>query len=153
MNDLSGANLIHTCHGIILQNIPCEPTANENKTDSQAENLLSLPRTEVRSMKSLTNDTLPLCYMNKRDSPKMMNDKLYRISSGAAVTFNIQSDIMNAELSGTTAKEAFISGRLQKNEQFFDSIKRLNQKTFADMGKASVVKFSTSSKQMFHFNC
>ena len=44
-NDLSGAGSIHTCHGIMLQNIPCEPTANENKTDSQAESLLSLTRT------------------------------------------------------------------------------------------------------------
>ena len=28
VNDLSGAGLIHTCHGIMLQNIPCEPTAD-----------------------------------------------------------------------------------------------------------------------------
>ena len=26
VNDLSGAGSIHTCHGIMLQNIPCEPT-------------------------------------------------------------------------------------------------------------------------------
>ena len=72
---------------------------------------------------------------------------------------NIEVDIMNAKLSGTAAKEAFISGRLRKNEQFFEPIKRLKQKTFADIGKALVVrhqvivKFSTSSKQMLHFNC
>ena len=71
VNDLSGAGSIHTCHGIMLQNIPCKPTADENKTDSQAESLLSLPRTGVRSLKSLTNDTLPPCYMNKRESLKM----------------------------------------------------------------------------------
>ena len=65
-----------------------------------------------------------------------MDDKLYRISSGAAVPFNIESDIMNAELSGTAAKEAFIYGMLRKNEQFFEPIKRLNQKTFANIGKA-----------------
>ena len=55
----------------MLQNISCEPTVDENKTDSQAESLLSLPRTGARSLKSLTNDTLPPCYINKRDSPKM----------------------------------------------------------------------------------
>ena len=71
VNDLSGADSIHTYHGIMLQNIPCEPTADENKTDSQAESLLSLPRTGGCSLKSLTNDSLPPCYMNKRDSPKM----------------------------------------------------------------------------------
>ena len=71
VNDLSGAGLIHTSHGIMLQNIPCESTVDENMTDSQAESLLSLPRTGARSLKSLTNDTQPPCYMNKRDSPKM----------------------------------------------------------------------------------
>ena len=46
-------------------------TADENTTNSQAESQLSLPRTAAHSLKSLTNDTLPPCYMNKRDSPKM----------------------------------------------------------------------------------
>ena len=73
-----------------------------------------------------------------------MDDKLYRILSGATVPFNTESDIMNVELSGTAAKEAFISGRLRKNEQFLEPNKRLNQKTFADMGKASVVKTSSN---------
>ena len=44
------------------------------------------------------------------------DDKLYCISSGAAVPLNIESDIMNAALSDTAAKEPFISGRLRKNE-------------------------------------
>ena len=61
---------------------------------------------------------------------------------------------MNAELSGTAEKEAFISNRLRKKEQFFEPMKNLNKKTLAVMGKASVVKtLSTSSKQMWHFNC
>ena len=55
-----------------------------------------------------------------------MDNKLYRISSGAAVPFNIESNIMNAELSGTAAKEALISDRLRKNEQFFEPFKTLN---------------------------
>ena len=73
-----------------------------------------------------------------------MDDKLYRISSGAAVPFNTEPDIMNAELSGDAAKEAFISGSLRKNEQFFEPNKKLNQKTVADMGTASVVKTSST---------
>ena len=40
-----------------------------------------------------------------------MDDKLYRISSGAAEPFNIESDIMNAELSRTAAKKALIPHR------------------------------------------
>ena len=69
-----------------------------------------------------------------------MDVRLYRISSGAAVPFNIESDIMNAALSGTVAKEAFIYDRLRKKERFFEPIKRLNQKTLADIGKAVIVK-------------
>ena len=71
-NDLFGADSIHTFHGIMLQNIPWEPTVDENMIDNQAESLLSLPSTGAHSLKSLTNDTLPPCYMNKRDSPKTM---------------------------------------------------------------------------------
>ena len=78
-----------------------------------------------------------------------IDDKLYRISSGAAVPFNTESGIMSAELSGTAAKEAFISGRLRKNEQFFEPNKRLIQKTFADMGKASVVKTSSNREVQY----
>ena len=55
-----------------------------------------------------------------------MDDKFYRTSSSAAVPFNIESHIMNAELSGTAAKDAFISDRLRKNEPFFEPTKRLN---------------------------
>ena len=60
-----------TCHGIMLQNIPSEPATDENMTDNQTESLLSLPKTGARSLKSLANDILPPCYMNKRDSPKI----------------------------------------------------------------------------------
>ena len=78
-----------------------------------------------------------------------MDDRLYRISSGAAVPLNIESDIMNAELSGTAAKKPFISGRLRKNEQFFEPIKRLNQKTYAHIEKALVVKTSSNRKVQY----
>ena len=78
-----------------------------------------------------------------------MDDKIYGILSGATVPFNTGSDIMNAELSGTAAKEAFVSFRLRKNEQFLEPNKRLNQKTFADMGKASVVKTSSNREVQY----
>ena len=72
-----------------------------------------------------------------------VDDKLYRILSGAAVSLNIESGIMNAELSGTATKEAFISGRLRRANQ------KANQKTFADIGKASVVKTSSNYKVQY----
>ena len=45
VNDISGAGSIHTCHGIMLQNVPSKPAADENVTDNQAESLVFLPRT------------------------------------------------------------------------------------------------------------
>ena len=78
-----------------------------------------------------------------------MDDKLYPISSGDALPLNIESDIMNAELSGTAAKKPFISGRLRKNKQFFEPIEWLNQKTYADMGKALVVKTSSDREVQY----
>ena len=53
VNDFSGAGLIHTCHGIMLQNISSEPTADENMTDNQVESPLSSPRIGARSLKSM----------------------------------------------------------------------------------------------------
>ena len=64
-----------------------------------------------------------------------MDVRLYRISSGAAVPFNIESDILNAALSGTDTKEAFIYDRLRKKEQLFEPIKRLNKKHLPIWGK------------------
>ena len=66
-----------------------------------------------------------------------MDDKIYRISSGAAVPANIKSVIKNAKLPGSAAKDAFVSDRLRKNELLFEPIKRLKQKVFADMEKIS----------------
>ena len=63
----------------MLQDISSEPAADENLADNQAESLLSLPRTGARSLKSLANDTLPPCYMNKRDSLKTTISHLTRV--------------------------------------------------------------------------
>ena len=53
-----------------------------------------------------------------------MNGNIYCTLSGAAVGLpaDIESLILNAKLSGTAAREAFISDRLRKNKQFFELI-------------------------------
>ena len=76
------------------------------------------------------------------------DDKLYRISSVAAATFDTESDIIKSELSGTVAKETFISDRLRKKEQFFEPIKRFNY-TLVGMGKASVVKTLSNGEALY----
>ena len=73
-----------------------------------------------------TSATVEEIHIFMDPSKKEMDDKLYCILSGAAVSFNIESDMINAELSGIAAKETFISDKLQKKEQFFEPIKRLN---------------------------
>ena len=55
----------------MLQNIPSEPATDGNITDNQIENLLFLPSSGARYLKSLANDILPPCYMNKKDSSTM----------------------------------------------------------------------------------
>ena len=52
-----------------------------------------------------------------------MDDKLYHILTGAAVPFNIESDIMNAELSGTAAKEAFYLLGCKRMSSFLSQLK------------------------------
>ena len=56
-----------------------------------------------------------------------MDDKIYGISSGASLPFNKESNIIIYELSGTAAKEAFMSDRLRKNEQFFCANQKVEQ--------------------------
>ena len=45
VNDIAGAGSIYSCHGIMSQNIPSQPAADENMTDNQAEGLLILLKT------------------------------------------------------------------------------------------------------------
>ena len=86
----------------MLQNIPCEPTADENKTDSQAESLLSLPRTGPRSLQSLTNDTLPPCYINKRDGPKMTISHVTLVEYKDALSKSLLKNFLCCRLHSST---------------------------------------------------
>ena len=67
-------------------------------------------------------------------------DNLYCISSGIPVPKDHENDILSAVLRGKQAKETFIQERLEKGENFFEPIKRMNLKTMEDMGKNVKVK-------------
>ena len=56
------------------------------------------------------------------DSFQAMDDKLYRISSGAVVPADIELD-MNGELSSTAAEEAFISDRCERMSSSLSQLK------------------------------
>ena len=76
-------------------------------------------------------------------------DNLYSISSGAKVPKYHENDILSAELRGTGAKEKFIQERLEKDENFFEPIKRTNLKTMEDMGKN--VKVKTANNKIVEY--
>eukprot|EP00794_Sanderia_malayensis_P002105 gene2104-2390_t len=68
--------------------------------------------------------------------------KLYSIASGAAASDEVAEAVMNAEEIGKAAKEQFINERLEKNEKFFEPIKRQKLKRLCDMNKKTTVMTS-----------
>ena len=68
--------------------------------------------------------------------------KLYSIASGAAASDEVTEAMMNAEEIGKAAKEQFINERLEKNERFFEPIKRQKLKRLCDMNKKTTVMTS-----------
>ena len=82
-------------------------------------------------------------------NPFMVEDKLISLSSGAAATADIASDVLRAEAAGKEAKEAFIRDRLEKNDNFFEPIKRLNRKTLGDMNKK--LKVTTANNKVVQY--
>ena len=67
-------------------------------------------------------------------------DNLCCISSGTRVPKDHENDILSAELRGKQAKETFIQERLEKGENFFEPIKRMNLEKMEAMGKNVEVK-------------
>ena len=87
------------------------------------------------------------------------DDKLSRISSGAAAPPEIEVDITRAESVGRSAKESFIEERLKKNKRFFDPIPKQRLKHLQIWQSLQLCerrqpeRCSTSSRLMWHFKC
>ena len=77
------------------------------------------------------------------------HDKLVSLSSGASATPDIATDVLRAEKAGKEAREAFIKDRLEKNDNFFEPIKRLNLKTHGNMNKQ--MKVTTASNKVIQY--
>jgi len=77
------------------------------------------------------------------------HDKLISLSSGAAAIADIASDVLRAEAAGKEAKEAFIRDRLEKNDNFFEPINRLNLKTLGNMNKQ--LKVTTANNKVVQY--
>ena len=76
-------------------------------------------------------------------------DKLISLSSGAAATELIATDVLGAEKSGKEAQKAFIKDRLEKNEYFFEPVKRMNLRTLGDMNKN--MKVTTANNKVVQY--
>ena len=76
--------------------------------------------------------------------------RLYNISSGAAVSADIETDLLTAEKQGARARSNFVELRLKKNEvDFFEPIKRINLKTMASAKKK--VKLTSSQSKVVEY--
>ena len=71
--------------------------------------------------------------------------KSYNISSGAAVSTDVESDLLNAEKLGSECRKTFVVSRLIKGQDFFEPIKRMKLKTMAITKKT--VKLTTSQNK------
>ncbi len=81
--------------------------------------------------------------------PSIDKDNLYNISSGAAVPFEIERDLFNAEKHRAIARFIFIEEWLEKGESFFEPIKRLNLKIMASIKKK--VKLTSSQNKVVEY--
>ena len=104
-----------------------------------------LERAEIQKSEEAVQRTITaiLCFTN----PFCISDKdrLYNISSGAPVSPEVETDILEAEMVGKAAKETFIRDRFQagsSEESFFDPIKRNRLKTMEACHKT--VKLTSS---------
>ena len=71
---------------------------------------------------------------------------LTNIASGVVASPVVQEDLLHAHTMGTAALESFISNRLESNAvSFYDPIKRLNLKSFAEMKVKKLCKVKEKS--------
>ena len=76
--------------------------------------------------------------------------RLYNISSGAAVSADIEMDLLTAETQGARARSNFVELRLKKKEvDFFEPIKRINLKTMVSAKKK--VKLTSSQSNVVEY--
>ena len=86
-------------------------------------------------------------------------NKLYCLSSGAPFPKSVEIDVLRAEAAGKEAKEEYIKHRLEKKENFFAPVKRLNLESMLQANKKLTLKSNPekviefkSNKQMLHSN-
>ena len=104
---------------------------------------------EVKKGEKQVNKTVDAVksFMNPFDVPE--ETRLYCLSSGAAASSDIETDVLRAETAGEEAKKQFIRDRLEKKDHFFDPVKQMRLKTMGDRKKA--VKLTTAKNKVIEY--
>ena len=77
------------------------------------------------------------------------HQKLYCLSSGAAVDTEVAEDVLGAKKLGKNLKEAFIKERLEKQDLFFEPIKKPKLKSM--LARTKPTKLLTSSNKVAQY--
>ena len=116
-------------------------SSNAHRDQSKAEIKRSQQYVK-KTMEAFSN------FLNPFDS-SLEKDHLYNISSGAAVSADIENDLLTAEEQGATARSKFVEQRLKTKESFFEPIKRMNLKTMASVKKK--IKLTSSESKVVEY--
>ncbi len=109
-----------------------------------------LYKAEMKRSQEYVNKTMDAFnnFVNPFDST-IDKERLYNISSGAAVSSDIERDLLKAEKIGAKSRHEFIDERLKKGEKFFDPIKRQHLKMMAHAQKT--VKLTSSQSKVIEY--
>lgn len=112
------------------------PKAGKHRELERAE-ITKREEAVQRTITTILSFTNPFTIIDK--------ERLYNLSSGAPISQEVEADILEAEVVGKAAKEAFIRDRFQtglSESRFFEPVKRNNLKTMETCHKT--VKLTSS---------
>ena len=96
-----------------------------------------LRKSNVKKSHSMIDKTIDA--INSFLNPFTVDEtKLYCLSSIVPVPWDVEADLLRAEVVGAEAKNNFIVERLEKSKDFYLPIKRMNLKTMASLNKVTL---------------
>jgi len=116
-------------------------THDTHKDNSRAE----MKKSQQYVQKTMDAFSSFLCPFDQ----SLEKDKLYNVSSGAAVPEEITRDLLKAEEKGAKARTDFVEQRIKRNANFFEPISKMGLKTMADTTKK--VKLTSSRSKVVEY--
>eukprot|EP00794_Sanderia_malayensis_P002284 gene2284-2627_t len=131
-----------------------EKEENESSFAS-LRNTLSVPKSKQRSIPYEQNRATDMPNVDPKKGPRYINpfdpgldkDKLYNLSSGIPVNFELPNETLNVLPNGKRAHCQFVNSRLEStNIKFHEPIKRQKSFLFSNCGKKIEIKVNGKSK-------